>query len=203
MRRNCKPSRSFFVPCLFALLLLLPGCGQTSQQAEEKENWEALEDSLITEVELLTEVEATLYLPNEQADGFETVTETVAAEQGVTQGLVDALVAHGALPEGTIINDFLLEDNSTTIYGEDEEPETTVTHIVGDTFWITMDVSREYADALSSTGTTGETMLLGSLVNTLLDFYNAQDITLTCEGTWIETGHNTYDQPISFVGVGG
>lgn len=201
MRRSYKPSRSFFVPCLLALLLL-SGCGQPSRQAEEEKSWEALEDSMqVTEPQLVTEVEATLFLPNEQADGFEEVTETVAVEQGVPQGLIDALAAHGALPEGTIVNDFLLEDNSTTTYGEDEGPETTVTHTVGDTFWITMDISREYADALSSTGTAGEIMLLGSLVNTLLIFYQAETVTLTCDGAWIETGHNIYDQPIPFVEI--
>ena len=43
-------------------------------------------------------------------------------------------------------------------------------------------MSQTYCDKVSSMGTAGEEMLPGSLVNTLLTFYQADELNLTCEG---------------------
>lgn len=135
-------------------------------------------------------MEITLYLPDDQAESFKEVTEAVDAQP---QGVVDALIAHGALPEGVKVNSFSMRDNGT----ETQEGDT-VSYTVGDTLHIDLDLSQEFADAASSTGTSGEQMLLGSLVNTMLKAYNADEITITCDGAPLETGHNVYDQPLTF-----
>jgi spore germination protein GerM len=117
------------------------------------------------------EQEVILYLPNDSVDGFVEVTEKVRKEP---QAVVDALIAHSALPEGTKVLKFEMED--------------------GD---IVLDLSREFETALCSMGTSGEAMLTGSLVFTLLDCWGADTLTFTCEGRIVESGHVVYDFPLS------
>lgn len=202
---------------LFALVLalgLLTGCGAsptvepddapTKDSAAEKVPTESTEDSddmqqelaedEIPDIAMVEETEATLYLPNDNADGFETVTETVKANP---QGLVDALIAHDALPEGVTVNEFRMEDNGTETT-EGEGDDATVSYTPGDS-QIFLDVSQAFGDAAASTGTAGETMLLGSLVNTMLTYYNAKTLTLTVDGAVLETGHNVYDTPFTLM----
>lgn len=202
---------------LFALVLalgLLTGCGAsptaetddapTKDSAAEKVPTASTEDSddmqqelaedEIPDIAVVEETEATLYLPNDNADGFETVTETVKANP---QGLVDALIAHDALPEGVTVNEFRMEDNGTETT-EGEGDDATVSYTPGDS-QIFLDVSQAFGDAAASTGTAGETMLLGSLVNTMLTYYNAETLTLTVDGAVLETGHNVYDTPFTLM----
>ena len=47
-------------------------------------------------------------------------------------------------------------------------------------------------------GTSGEYVILGSVVNTFLTAYDADAITLTVDGEVLETGHSVYDQPLTF-----
>ena len=58
------------------------------------------------------------------------------------------------------------------------------------------DLSRDFWQQIRSQGTSGEYMLLGSLVNTLLDACGADSVVLTEEGETPETGHNIYDAPL-------
>ena len=117
---------------------------------------------------------AELYLPNENADGF--VTEEVSVSEAADpQELVDLLIRRGALPEGSEILNFAQSGKTLNV-----------------------SMNRAYCDQVSSTGTAGEEMLLGSLVNTLLTFYEADELNLTCEGEILSTGHNDYDFPLSF-----
>ena len=122
--------------------------------------------------------EAILYLPNATADGFDTVTKTVSA---TPQGIIAALIKEDALPKDTAIREFRYEESEKQIY---------------------LDVSGEFHSALLSTGTTGETLLLGSLVNTLLDFYGAETVKLSSENLPISTGHNIYEEPLGFISFG-
>lgn len=144
----------------------------------------------VPDIAVADEMEITLYLPDDQAESFEEVTETVDA---TPQGIVDALISHGALPEGVKVNSFSMSDN-----GVETQEGDTVSYTAGDTLRIDLDLSKEFAEAASSTGTSGELMLLGSLVNTMLKAYNADEITITCDGAPLETGHNVYDQPLTF-----
>ena len=157
---------------------------------EDTVSEEDTETEEIPDIAVAEEMEITLYLPDDQAESFEEVTETVDAQP---QGVVDALIAHGALPEGVKVNSFTMRDNGT----ETQEGDT-VSYTAGDTLTIDLDLSQEFADAASSTGTAGEQMLLGSLVNTMLKAYNADELNLTCDGAPLETGHNVYDQPLTF-----
>ena len=57
-------------------------------------------------------------------------------------------------------------------------------------------LSRDFWQQVCSMGTAGEYMLLGSVVNTLLDAFSADSVTITVDGGTPETGHNIYDYPL-------
>ena len=176
---------------IFLILLLLTACGPreeasqtpppTTAETPEPDPVPAPSESPVPtepvaselpEPEQPEEREITLFLPNEMADGFVEVTARAALEP---QSVVDALIAHGGLPEGVRVLDFRLEEDG---------------HMV-------LDLSGEFAAALCSTGTSGEAMLTGSLVNTMLTCWDAQLLSFTVEGEIVESGHVIYDFPLT------
>ncbi len=60
-----------------------------------------------------------------------------------------------------------------------------------------LDMNEAFKTLLCSMGTTGERMIVGSLVNTFLTAYDAQTVTITAEGEIIESGHVIYDFPLT------
>lgn len=111
-----------------------------------------------------------IYVPDENFDQLEA--HEVEGE-ATPEGLVAALVTAGALPEGTAVLAF------------DGE---------------TIDLSEAFGEAVSHTGTAGEYLMLGALVNTLLTNLGLTEISVVSEGQIIETGHNVYDEPLAFYG---
>ena len=63
----------------------------------------------------------------------------------------------------------------------------------GETRRLTLDLSPDFSDYLNSMGTSGEYLVMGSLVNTFLDAYNASAVKVTAGRAVIETGHQIYD----------
>jgi len=61
---------------------------------------------------------------------------------------------------------------------------------------ITLDFNEAFAQRIRSTGTAGEYIIMGSLVNTYLDAFNAATVTVTVEGSTWESGHVIYDMPL-------
>ena len=110
----------------------------------------------------------TLFLPNENADGFVSME---AQTDGTAAHIITLLAAQGALPEGVALLQF---DG------------------------ITADMNETFGEAVNALGTTGEFLLLGSLVNTLLRFFELEEIFVTVEAQVLETGHNVYDEPLRF-----
>ncbi len=119
-----------------------------------------------------------LYLPNDTADGYLEKTIRIDGETLQPQAVVDALAKEGALPAGIQVLSL----------GRTEDMQ------------LVLDLSDSFAGALRTTGTSGETMYLGSLVDTFLTAWGADELTLTCGGAFLETGHDLYDQPLSFYG---
>ena len=111
---------------------------------------------------------AVLYLPNEDVSGFVTKEEPT---DGTAAGIVEKLVQEGALPEGCALLSF--EDG-------------------------TADMNEAFGNAVKNTGSSEEYTKIGSVVNTLLTFYELEQIVLTVEGETLETGHNVYDDPLAF-----
>jgi len=111
-----------------------------------------------------------LYLPNENADGF---VVKAAQTDGTIESVVALLVAEGALPEGCAALSFSAQDAA-------------------------LDMNEAFRLAVSTTGTTGEYLRFGSLVNTVLGCYGLEVLHLTAEGLIIETGHEIYDYALRF-----
>ncbi len=192
------------LPALILLAVLLTGCTDTqspvqtddshtdseSQASGSQTGQDSQQAETPPEISVLEEREVTLFLPDEQAEFFVEQTETVDA---TPQGIIDALIAHGALPEGIEVNEFRLEDSGPEAQADDSSG-----HAAGGRLHIVLDLSDEFLSAVASAGTAGETMAMGSLVNTMLTAYEAGTITVTCSGNTIETGHNVYDAPLTF-----
>ena len=159
-----KMKKAFAVALACALLLGLAACdwfGGNTTQAQTTTQAETT-----TETEPTTQLkQVTLYLPNENADGFIT---RQAETDGSIEGVVALLVAEGALPEGCAPLGFSVEDAA-------------------------LDMNEAFLQAVNNTGTTGEYLRFGSLVNTVLGFFGLEVLYITAQGQVIETGHNTYD----------
>jgi len=112
----------------------------------------------------------TLYLPNENADGF---VRKSAIFDGAPETIISLLVKEGAQPEGCALRSFRGG---------------------------IADMNAAFGEAISSTGTAGEAMRIGCLVNTLLGFYELESILLRVEGRPAETGHEIYNYPLTFFG---
>lgn len=112
-----------------------------------------------------------LIVPTLDADGFQQISVTLERQP---QELIDALTEQQALPQGVEVLSFAMEGQK-----------------------LRLDLNADYGEAVRSMGTAGEQMLLGSVVLTFLQAYEAQSLTLTVEGETLETGHNIYDYPLT------
>ena len=116
-------------------------------------------------------VEVTIFLPNDNADGLQEVTCSLPACTQVD--ILTLLLDAGAIPAGTAALSFT-----------EGEP-------------LELDLSAQFAAGIRQLGTSGETMVLASLVNSFLASYGAEQLVLTVEGAPLETGHAVYDAPFT------
>ena len=103
------------------------------------------------------------------------ISETTLVPRLTAQALVDLLIEQKVVPEGTKVRNFKRSGGI-----------------------ITLDLSKEFEEEARSLGSTGEYVLVGSLVNTFLTTYEAQEMDLTTEGRDLATGHNIYDYNLEF-----
>ena len=137
----------------------------TAELTSNAEPTESLPDALLT---------YTLYLPNENADGF--ITRTIQTSTITADTLLAELQGGGALPaDGLRINAFTSQGDQLNI-----------------------DFNEPFADAVNAMGTSGEYMIVGSVVNTFLNAFQAQTICFTVNGETFESGHVIYDFPLTF-----
>ena len=119
-------------------------------------------------------VSVTIYHGNENADGFET-TEFEVEEMNMNV-LVEKLIEVGVLNEDVFIT-------SMRIDGEN----------------LILNFGPAFADQLNTMGTSGERMLVGSVVNTFLTAFDAAAVSLRVNGQILESGHVVYDEPMGFI----
>ena len=112
-----------------------------------------------------------VYVPDEQGETLTPVGADAADDSD--QALVDALITAGSLPEGVAVN------SSSTADGV-----------------LTLDMNAAYGEAVRSSGTTGENMLIYSLVNTFVQARGVDSVIITVDGAPLESGHEIYDYPL-------
>lgn len=128
-------------------------------------------ETTVAQAEATTQIPPViLYLPNENADGF---VMKAAQTDGSVEDIVALLVGEGALPAGCAPLSFSAEEAA-------------------------LDMNEAFGRAAGATGTTGEYLLFGSLVNTLLKYYGLESVFVTAQGQVIETGHAAYDFELRF-----
>lgn len=136
-------------------------------EAEKKENI-----TKETESEKSQEEQLTLYLPNENADGWNVTKNQI--EQVTPDIIIGQLVGAGAIPDSVTVVSF----------GEDQGENGLI---------LKLDLSSNFAEGLLNMGTAGEYLTMGSVVNSFLDTYQADGIEITAGGNVIETGHTSFE----------
>ena len=119
-----------------------------------------------------------LYFPNDAADDLHADTAQIPdTEPAVTtayaQAIAEQLIAHDALPKGS-----------------------QVLAISKDGDALSLDLNEAFLAGLRESGSTGELMYMGSLVNTFLDNFNCTTVRVTVNGQSFSTGHSEYDKPL-------
>lgn len=136
-------------------------------EAEKKED-----TTKETESEKSQEEQLTLYLPNENADGWNVTKNQI--EQVTPDIIIGQLVGAGAIPDSVTVVSF----------GEDQGENGLI---------LKLDLSSNFAEGLLNMGTAGEYLTMGAVVNSFLDTYQADEIEITAGGTVIETGHTSFE----------
>lgn len=162
--------------------LLMSGCSlmfpksTTSTSYPEEPAIASIPNAEPTEETILTPapMEIIIYHGNEDADGFETSTYEVYYYN--SDLLIEKLIETGVLIQGV------------ELLGE--EYNDTCLHL---------DFNDAFRDLVCSMGTTGEYIVIGSVVNTFLDNYSdvATSIYITANGDLLESGHVIYDFELS------
>ncbi len=143
-------------------------------EAEKKEDTaEKAEDTTKeNESEESQEEQLTLYLPNENADGWNVTKNQI--EQITPDIIIGQLVGAGAIPDSVTVVSF----------GEDQGENGLI---------LKLDLSSNFAEGLLNMGTAGEYLTMGAVVNSFLDTYQADGIEITAGGAVIETGHTSFE----------
>ena len=110
-----------------------------------------------------------VYYPNDNADG--TDTEEMKCKELTAEAVWILLQEKDVVAKDTAVN------------GVEQ---------VGNT--LKLDVNEAFGDQLRSYGTTGETMLIQSVVNTFLDAYGCEKIKITENGETLCSGHMEYTE---------
>ncbi len=165
--------------CALSLLAGLMACGRPADASASVPASSPASSPVVSEPPAPTKTPATVYLPDDNAEHLIPTTvevETPAGEElddvTVLTHLVEQLAREGALPADTELLSMKLGDP------------------------VAVDMNAAFGEGMKSTGTTGEFLYLGALVNTILDYTGAESVLLTVEGEILETGHSIYDEPV-------
>jgi len=92
------------------------------------------------------------------------------------QDILDALTDIGVFSDVVTANSFTI-DNYNVIH---------------------LDLDEAFSRQISAMGTSGEYIMMGSLVNSFIKAFEADGMSITVNGSVLETGHNIYDFTLSF-----
>lgn len=129
-----------------------------------------------TDVASETDAPVSVALYHSDAASEAVVSETAQLPALTAQALVELLSRSGVIAENVAVNSFSIDAGNG----------------------IRLDLSAEFSVLLNQMDSSGEALMLGSLVNTFLDAYDADSLLITVDGQPLETGHAIYDQPLDF-----
>lgn len=147
--------------------------GKDSEAEKKEDTAEKAEDTTKeTESAEAQEEQLTLYLPNENADGWNVTKNQI--EQVTPDIIIGQLVGAGAIPDSVTVVSF----------GEDQGENGLI---------LKLDLSSNFVEGLLNMGTAGEYLTMGAVVNSFLDTYQADGIEITAGRNVIETGHTSFE----------
>ena len=117
----------------------------------------------------------TIYVPN---NDYSDIVERKTIFNGTAEGIISKFITAGILPEETKLYSFEIKEDK-----------------------VVLDLSKEFGITLNN-ARTSEHILIGSIANTFIDFYDVDYFEFTVEGKILETGLNIYDSPIEFTQIG-
>ena len=119
----------------------------------------------------------TVYSPNENADGFyvNVMEWQIHGGSDYRPTLLEAWIALQVLTNDVEILSMVQEESH-----------------------ITIDFNQAFRDLICTMGTSGERMIIGSIVNTLIANYDVETVSITVDGEIWESGHVIYDFPMEF-----
>lgn len=115
----------------------------------------------------------TIYYGNENYDGFETA--EVQVDEVSMNVLVDKLIEAGVLTDD--IGIWAMQIDGTCLR---------------------LTFSPTFGDLIRAQGTAGEYIIMGSVVNTFLDAFDAESVYITVADDILESGHQVYDYELTF-----
>lgn len=167
-----KRTKMLLITAMAFLAVTVSGCGNTSPNAGNTVNSEESSQNTSEGMESAQQ-EITLYVSNENADGFDE--KKVMMDSLTAENIIAALAAEQVVSE----------DTKTLAFGDG-----------GDA--LVLDLSEEFQQYVSNYGTAGEMISVGGVVNTFLKAYEADTITILVNGAAWDTGHAEYEGPMGF-----
>lgn len=119
------------------------------------------------------EIPVTLYYPNDTAEYL--LSKEAFVSELSPQALMDLLRDEGILSETVTVNSFTVDNYNS----------------------IQLDLSANFGQILNSSGSAGEYIIVGSVVNTFITAFEADSVFLTVDGQ-TQYGQGMYDSAMSF-----
>lgn len=147
------------------------GTGQTEGTEEVAE--EILEIAAVSPEKKQVKV----YFGNEDGDAI--VSEVVEMEQVTANKVMEELVRKEVVTKDAKVLGLVKQTKDGKIH-------------------LKLNMSKEFGEFVSTMGSSGEYTIVGSVVNTFLDLYDAEDVLILIEGETFETGHQLYNNYLQF-----
>lgn len=197
---------------MLVLAMALSACGSKEETKKEKDVSTGGTVTTVTPTEDTTPVETET--PTEEPEITETpvaeVTATVEPkeneaepkEEGITIYYGDENAEHilsTQIPKQKVTPELLVAELAKRdILTSDVTVKSFKETKKGDVKTLAVDFGEKFREILFSQGSSGEYIMMGSVVDTFLKAYDAESMTITVEGDVLESGHCIYDAEMSF-----
>ncbi len=159
----------------------VPSDNEVPSETNANDSEEEVDDDAIeTEPELDEEddvEELLVYYGDENAERI--ISHKIEVDEVTPEVIIEQLEIVNILPEGVQILEF------------EEQKE-------NGSYALHLDFSEEFQTQLFQMGTSGEYIIINSVVNTFLDAYDADKVRITVDGMVLESGHAIYDDYLFF-----